>query len=67
MGEDHLFDERAILRFRHLLEAHKLSLQMLAVVNAMPGAKHLLLMQDAVVDATLSAAASSTKKSTCCQ
>jgi IS5 family transposase len=33
-GEDNLPDERAILRFRHLLEAHNLSLQILATVNA---------------------------------
>ena len=34
MGEDHLPDESTILRFRHLLEAHDLSLQILATVNA---------------------------------
>ena len=34
MGEDHLPDESTILRFRHLLEAHNLGVQILATVNA---------------------------------
>lgn len=63
MGEDHLPDESTILRFRHLLEAHHLSLQILATVNATLTAKGLLLKQDTVVDATLIAAPSSTKNS----
>jgi IS5 family transposase len=45
VGEDHLPDESTILRFRHLLEAHNLSVQILGTV----------------VDATLIAAPSSTK------
>ena len=61
MGEDRLPDESTILRFRHLLEAHNLSLQMLATVNATLMAKGLLLKQGTVVDATLIAAPSSTK------
>ena len=61
MGEDRLPDESTILRFRHLLEAHNLSLQILATVNATLMAKGLLLKQGAVVDATLIAAPSSTK------
>jgi IS5 family transposase len=64
VGEDHLPDESTILRFRHLLEAHDLSLQMLATVNATLSAKGLLLKQGTVVDATLIAAPSSTKNST---
>ena len=64
VGEDHLPDESTILRFRHLLEAHNLSLQMLATVNATLSAKGLLLRQGTVVDATLIAAPSSTKNST---
>ncbi len=62
-GEDHLPDESTILRFRHLLEAHKLSLQILATVNATLAAKGLLLKSGTVVDATLIAAPSSTKNS----
>ena len=61
MGEDHLPDESTILRFRHLLEAHNLSVQILATVNATLTAKGLLLKQGTVVDATLIAAPSSTK------
>ena len=61
MGEDRLPDESTILRFRHLLEAHNLSLQILATVNATLMAKGLLLKQGTVVDAPLIAAPSSTK------
>jgi hypothetical protein len=64
LGEDHLPDESTILRFRHLLEAHNLSLQILATVNATLSAKGLLLKQGTVVDATRIAAPTSTKNST---
>ena len=63
VGEDHMPDESTILRFRHLLEAHNLSIQILATVNATLTAKGLLLKQGTVVDATLIAAPSSTKNS----
>jgi IS5 family transposase len=62
-GEDNLPDESTILRFRHLLETHNLSLQILATVNATLAAKGLLLKNGTVVDATLIAAPSSTKNS----
>jgi IS5 family transposase len=62
-SEDNLPDESTILRFRHLLEAHDLSLQILATVNATLTAKGLLLKSGTVVDATLIAAPSSTKNS----
>ncbi len=62
-GEDNLPDESTILRFRHLLETHSLSLQILATVNATLAAKGLLLKSGTVVDATLIAAPSSTKNS----
>ena len=62
-GEDNLPDESTILRFRHQLEAHDLSLQILATVNATLAAKGLLLKSGTVVDATLIAAPSSTKNS----
>ena len=52
-GEDNLPDESTILRFRHLLEAHNLSSQILATVNATLAAKGLLLKSGTVVDATL--------------
>lgn len=63
-GEDNLPDESTILRFRHLLEAKDLSVQILATVNATLTQKGLLLKQGTVVDATLIAAPSSTKNST---
>jgi len=62
-GEDSLPDESTILRFRHLLETHNLSLQILATVNATLAAKRLLLKSGTVVDATLIAAPSSTQNS----
>lgn len=63
MGEDNLPDESTILRFRHLLEANNLSLQILTTVNATLTAKGLMLKSGTVVDATLIAAPSSTKNS----
>lgn len=54
-------DESTILRFRHLLEEHKLSAQILATINELLQAKGLLLRAGTVVDATLIAAPSSTK------
>ena len=60
-GEDNPPDESTILRFRHLLEANNLSLQILATVNATLTAKGLLLKNGTAIDATLIAAPSSTK------
>ena len=57
-------DETTILRFRHLLEEHNLSIQLLATINATLIAKGLMLKTGTVVDATLIAAPSSTKNST---
>lgn len=57
-------DESTILRFRHLLEANNLSLQIMATINATLTAKGLMLKTGTVVDATLIAAPSSTKNST---
>ena len=54
-------DESTILRFRHLLEEHKLAAQMLEVINELLRAKGLMLKAGTVVDATLIAAPSSTK------
>jgi IS5 family transposase len=54
-------DESTILRFRHLLEKHKLAEQILAVVNDLLRDKGLLLKAGTVVDATLISAPSSTK------
>ncbi|MER2551699.1 MAG: IS5 family transposase [Thauera sp.] len=54
-------DESTILRFRHLLERHKLAEQILAAVNGVLLGKGLMLKAGTVVDATLIAAPSSTK------
>jgi len=54
-------DETTILRFRHLLQKHKLADQMLATVNDLLRSKGLLLRAGTVVDATLIGAPSSTK------
>ena len=49
-------DETTILRFRRLLEEHKLSAEILALINELLSAKGLLLRAGTVVDATLIAA-----------
>ena len=63
-GATRMPDESTILRFRHLLEEHDLSLQLLATINATLATKGLMLKAGTVVDATLIAAPSSTKNST---
>jgi len=62
-GITRLPDESTILRFRHLLEEHKLSLQLMATINATLAARGLMLKVGTVVDATLIGAPSSTKNS----
>ena len=57
-------DESTILRFRHLLETHKLAEQILNTVTDLLESKKLLLRTGTIVDATLIAAPSSTKNST---
>ncbi|MDR5880512.1 IS5 family transposase [Caballeronia sp. LZ032] len=54
-------DETTILRFRHLLQAHGIAAQILAVVNEILSDKGLMLKAGSAVDATLIAAPSSTK------
>ena len=63
-GVSRLPDESTILRFRHLLEKHELSAQLLATINGTLAKRGLLLKTGTVVDATLIAAPSSTKNST---
>ncbi|MDP3651837.1 MAG: IS5 family transposase [Rhodoferax sp.] len=58
---ERLPDESTILRFRHLLEAHKLAEQILQTVNDLLTRRGLLLKAGTVVDATLIAAPTSTK------
>ena len=63
-GTQRIPDRVSILTFRHLLEAHELSPQILQVINAKLAAHGLLLKTGTVVDATLIAAPSSTKNKT---
>jgi IS5 family transposase len=49
-------DETTILRFRHLLEAHGIAAQILAVVSEILSNKGLMLKAGSAVDATLIAA-----------
>ncbi|WP_321893066.1 IS5 family transposase [Paraburkholderia tropica] len=60
-GMTPLPDESTILRFRHLLEAHGLAVQILAVINEVLCEHGLMLKNGSVVDATLISAPSSTK------
>jgi IS5 family transposase len=60
-GAARLPDETTILRFRHLLEKHKLAPQVLATINAGLAQQGLMLKTGTVVDATIIAAPSSTK------
>lgn len=60
-GNVRLPDESTILRFRHLLETHKLAGPILAAVNDVLRDKGLMLRIGTVVDATLISAPSSTK------
>lgn len=62
-GGMRLPDESTILRFRHLLEEHNLSIQLMATINATLATKGLMLKTGTVVDATLIASPSSTKNS----
>lgn len=57
-------DKSTILRFRHLIEKHKLAAQILVVVNDLLRTKGLLIKAGTVVDATLIAAPSSTDNAT---
>ncbi|AVT12055.1 IS5 family transposase [Paracidovorax avenae] len=61
--DERLPDESTILRFRHVLEKHKLAVQILQTVNDLLSAKGVMLKSGTVVDATLIAAPSSTKNS----
>jgi IS5 family transposase len=61
VGEDAMPDETTILKFRHRLERHGLAEQLLAEVNVLLTERGLLLQRGTSVDATLIAAAPSTK------
>lgn len=61
LAEDAVPDESTILRFRHLLEQHKLSEGIFAQVRRLLEEKRLLLKSGTIVDATIIAAPPSTK------
>lgn len=64
LAEDVVPDETTILRFRHLLEEHRLTEAIFAEVRALLEARSLLLKSGTIVDATIIAAPSSTKNAT---
>lgn len=59
--EDAVPDESTILRFRHLLEEHRLSEQIFGLVRGLLESKRLLLKSGTIVDATIIDAPPSTK------
>jgi IS5 family transposase len=61
LGEEVVPDESTILRFRHLLEKHKLTEAIFTEVRGLLEDKRLLLKTGTIVDATIIHAPSSTK------
>ena len=61
LADDALPDETTILKFRHLLERHKLTAQMMNVINDTLEQRGLLLKGGTMVDATIIHAPPSTK------
>src|SRR5437870_3503955 len=61
LAEDTIPDETTILRFRHVLEEHKLTAAIFAEVRGLLEEKKLLLKSGTIVDATIISAPSSTK------
>lgn len=59
--EDVVPDETSILRFRHLLEQHKLTEAIFVEIRGLLESKGLMLKSGTIVDATIIAAPSSTK------
>lgn len=61
LADDAMPDETTILKFRHLLEKHGLTSQMMNVISDTLEARGLLLKGGTMVDATIIHASSSTK------
>jgi IS5 family transposase len=61
LGDDLIPDETTILRFRHLLEKHQLTVAIFAEIQEVLEEKRLLLKAGTIVDATIIAAPTSTK------
>jgi IS5 family transposase len=64
IGDDIIPDESTILRFRHLLEKHRLTEAIFELVKDLLTEHRLLLKAGTIVDATIIAAPSSTKNAT---
>jgi hypothetical protein len=64
LGDDIVPDESTILRFRHLLEQHRLTASIFDAVRDLLEERRLLLRAGTIVDATIIAAPSSTKNAT---
>ena len=64
LGEDQVPDETTILRFRHLLEQHRLTGAIFDAIGGLLETRGLLLRAGTIVDATIIAAPSSTKNAT---
>lgn len=64
LGDDVVPDETTILRFRHLLETHRLTGAIFAAVKELLAEKRLTLQSGTIVDATIISAPSSTKNAT---
>ena len=61
LQDDAVPDESTILRFRHLLEQHKLTEQIFGLVRGLLESKRLMLKSGTIVDATIIDAPPSTK------
>ena len=61
VGGDLVPDATTLLKFRHLLEAHDLTRQLLNEINALLAERGAFLREGTIVDATIIAAAPSTK------
>jgi transposase, IS5 family len=64
LGDDVVPDESTILRFRHLLEQHRLTGAIFDAIGGLLETRGLLLRAGTIVDATIIAAPSSTKNAT---
>lgn len=61
LGRDSAPDATTLLKFRRLLEEHRLTERIFSAINALLAEKGLILKEGTVVDATIIAAPSSTK------
>src|SRR5262245_28632297 len=64
LGDDVVPDETTILRFRHLVEKHRLTEAIFEAVKDLLAERRLMLKSGTIVDATIISAPSSTKNAT---